>query len=414
MAIREIVDWLLGLRRVRSVAVRPTTSGGRYINFTVDGHNTFVDDSYLTHNCIVDDAHSEQSSITGGDAMALPDKEDMAKVFNWFSTLRSRLQPKGSILIVMQRWASFDLTGRLLEKQKLEPDGDQWEVVELPALLEKVDDSGKKVFNAKNEPEYLALFPALWSVEELLKLKASMPSWRFQAMYMQDPSAKEGQIIKREYWRIWGQRADGTIDDDKAQEPPKCDFIIQSWDMAATANDRSNYSACITLGVFNIDPQGDKPKYNLIVINAKRGRWEFPELKQEVIAQYKKYNPDTCVVEDKSAGIGIVQELRRAGVPLMSYRPQANQYTAKNDKVARVNAVSDMFHSGMVWIPPYAWAQPVIEEYAVFPNGQNDDYVDAMTQALIRFRQGGFIQLPSDFEEKEENPGQYSEERRYY
>lgn len=386
-----------------------TNKGGSYFAVGVGGTLTGRGGGLF----IIDDPHTGKEGLAGADANELPEKDDFDKVFNWYTTNRFRLQPNGSIIIVMQRWAAFDLTGRLLERAKLEPNGDQWEVITMPAVLEKVDEFGHKVKDEKGEPVYTPLFPNFWPIEELLKLKATSPPWKWNAMFLQEPAAKEGAIIRREYWKIWGKREDGTIDDEKAQRPPICDFVIQSWDMAATGNDRSNYSACITLGVFNATPQGERPTYNLIVLNAKRGRWEFPDLKKEVIGQYKKFNPDTCVVEAKSAGIGIVQELRRTGIPLMSYNPQANQYTAKNDKVARVNSVADMFHSGMVWIPPYSWAEPVIEEYAVFPNGQNDDYVDAMTQALIRFRQGGFIQLPTD-EEETVDDGRYSREVKYY
>lgn len=387
-----------------------TTKGGSYyaagVGGTIIGRGADL--------WIIDDPHSDQEINESGNENNPPNKEDMSKVYNWFTSNRGRLQPGGSILIVMQRWATFDLTGRLVERMKLEPNGDQWEVIEMPALLEKTDDNGKPVVNEYNEPEYLSLFPALWPVDQLLKLKASTIPWKWASMYMQNPGAKEGAIVKREWWKIWGMRKDGTIDEKKAAEPPECFFIIQSWDMAATANTRSDYSACTTWGVFNVQNTNDKPVANIILLNAIRGRWEFPQLKQEVAKQYRLYQVDSCIVEAKSAGIGIIQEFRQMGVPMMSYSPSGNQWVGKNDKVARANAISSMVESGMVWVPPYQWAEMVINELAEMPHGQNDDLADTATQALSRFRNGGFIRLPTDEDEDDDIGQSYRKVVAYY
>ena len=118
---------------------------------------------------------------------------------------------------------------------------------------------------------------------------------------------------------------------------------------------------------------------------------EFPELKEVALKHYKEWNPDAFLVEKKAAGAPLIQELRRMGIHVEEFTPSRG-----NDKIARVNAVSDLFASGAVWAPDRRWAKDVIEEVVSFPVGEHDDYVDTMTQALLRFRNGGFISLPSD------------------
>jgi predicted phage terminase large subunit-like protein len=110
---------------------------------------------------------------------------------------------------------------------------------------------------------------------------------------------------------------------------------------------------------------------------------------------YKEYEPDCCIIEAKAAGTPLLQELRSIGIPLQDYTPVRG-----NDKITRVNAVADLFASGMVWAPQTRWAEEVIEEFASFPQGEHDDLVDSMTQALLRFRQGGLIRLESDYNDE--------------
>lgn len=413
MGIHRLINWFLGYRVVRSVQCRPSSSGGRYVNFTVDGHNTFIDDTYLTHNCIVDDPHSERSVTDVGAANVMPSKEDFEKVYNWFTSIRGRVEPGGSIIIVMQRWAPFDLVGRLMEDMKIRRDGDQWEIVELPALLERSDENGKPILTEEGLPVYDSLWPQRWPVAELLKLKATLPSWRFQAQYMQNPKSDESAIVKREFWRIWGQRKirkqDGSeelSDIDHNLPPPKCEYVIQSWDTAYTANTRSDYSACVTLGVFLTRSENDKEIYNLIVLDAAKWKLEYTDLKIKALEKYKQFQPDTCIIEAKAAGLPLVNDMRKMGIPMSDYTPTSRT----GDKMSRVNAVSDLFASGYIWVPPRHWAESLMEEFALFPNGEHDDLVDSMTQALLRFRMGGFIQSKLDEEEEEYNPP----DRQYY
>jgi predicted phage terminase large subunit-like protein len=178
-----------------------------------------------------------------------------------------------------------------------------------------------------------------------------------------------------------------------------------SLDAAQEANNRADYNALTIWGVFFNEETNN---HNIILLEAIKRRLEFPELKKLVFEQYTEWEPDSFIVEKKSNGAALYQELRRMGVPVAEFTPGKGQ-----DKISRVNAVSDLFSSGIVWAPDKRWAKEVIEECNDFPSGANDDLVDSTTQALLRFRQGGFIRLPSD-EPDEVQYFKSSKNRQYY
>ena len=304
---------------------------------------------------IVDDPHSEQEA-------AQNDPTVYDRTYEWYTSgPRQRLQPGGAICLVMTRWSKKDLTGSIIKSSIERGGSDEWEVIELPAILP----SGKP------------LWPGFWPLEQLEALKAELPVGKWSAQYQQDPSSEEGAIIKREWWKEWD-----------AKKPPVCEFVIQSWDTAFLAKETADYSACTTWGVF----YGEDGDANIILLDAFQERLEFPDLKSRAYQLYKQYDPDAFIVEAKAAGTPLIFELRRVGIPVSEYTPGRGK-----DKIARVNSVADIFFSGNVWAPPTRWAEEVIEQFAAFPNGDHDDLVDASTQALLRFRQGGFLALPSDF-----------------
>lgn len=304
---------------------------------------------------VIDDPHSEQEA-----------KQNRPEVFNpvyeWYqSGPLQRLMPGGSVIIVMTRWSKMDLTGQIIDHMTRNDDADQYEIVEFPAIL----DDGT------------SLWPEFWPVEELLAKKNSLDIRYWQSQYMQNPTSEEGALIKREWWKIW-----------EKETPPDCSFVIMSLDSAQEAHNQADYNALLTWGVFFNEEINN---YNIILLNAIKQRLEFPELKKLVYEQYTEWKPDAFIVEKKSSGSALYQEMRRMGLPIGEFTPSKGQ-----DKIARVNAVSDLFNSGIVWAPDRRWAHEVIEECNDFPSGKNDDLVDATTLALIRFRQGGFLKLPSD------------------
>jgi predicted phage terminase large subunit-like protein len=274
--------------------------------------------------------------------------------------------PGGAIVVIMTRWSLLDLTGRLINFGINNPDSEPWELVELPAILNDGTDEEK------------SLWPAQWPLEQLKAKKQQMDPRYWNAQYMQKPTSDMAAIISRRDWQVWDK-----------DDPPPCDYIIQSWDTAHETKTTSDYSACTTWGIWYNDE--DKGNPNLILLDAFKDRLAFPDLKQEALKQYKEWNPDAFIVEKKAAGGPLIQELRRMGIPVQEFTPSRG-----NDKMVRLNAVADLFTSGKVWAPDTRWAREVIEEVASFPVGEHDDFVDTTTQALLRFRQGGFISLDSD------------------
>jgi predicted phage terminase large subunit-like protein len=375
--VRNLVDSEVYAKIFPNVALRSdskaagrwsTNANGEYFAIGVGGTVTGKGADLL----IIDDPHSEQEA-----ALAAGDPSVYDKVFEWYTSgPRQRLQPGGSIVVVMTRWAKRDLTGRILQSM-VDRDGDEWEIIELPAIL----------------PSEKPLWPEFWSYDELSKLRIELPLSKWQAQYQQDPTSEEGALVKREWWQIWDK-----------DTPPRCEFIIQSWDTAFTKSERADYSACTTWGVFYKDENENDP--NIILLDALKERMEFPELKARAMEYYTDWQPDAFIVEAKASGAPLIFELRRMGIPVQEFTP-----TRGNDKISRVNSVSDLFASGKVWAPRRRWAEEVIEEMAAFPNSDHDDLVDSSTQALIRFRRGGFITLPTD---EQDPPKEFRRKTGYY
>lgn len=342
-----------------------TTKGGKYYAVGVGGALAGRGANLL----VIDDPHSEQDLKSGS-------KLPFEQAWSWYQTgPRQRLMWGGAIIVVMTRWGQLDLTAKLIEYQTANPEADQWEVVEFPAIL----------------PSGNALWPEKWPIEELLKTKATLQPRYWNAQYQQEPTSDSVALIKREMWKIW-----------QDEEPPDCEFIIQSWDTAHDTKTSSDYSACTTWGVWYNEQENNTP--HVILLDAFKDRMEFPELKKVALEHYNGWKPDAFIVEKKAAGAPLIQELRNMGIPVQEFSPSRG-----NDKMVRVNAVADLFASGRVWAPDTRWAQEVIEEIAAFPVGAHDDYVDTTTQALLRFRQGRFISTDLD----EVEPKKQFKSRRY-
>jgi predicted phage terminase large subunit-like protein len=345
-----------------------TNMGGDYFAIGVGGAVTGKGADLL----IIDDPHSEQEAKQANPAV-------FDGVYEWFTSgPRQRLQPGGAIIIVMTRWSKRDLTGQILKNS--DKDGvDQWEVIDFPAIM----------------PNGNPLWPGFWSKTALEALKAELPVSKWEAQYQQNPTSEEGAIIKREHWMIWDKK-----------HPPECEYIIQSWDTAFEKNNRADYSACTTWGVFQHPNKNGDLKANIILLDAFKERMEFPDLKRKALEVYKEYEPDTLIVEKRAAGAPLIYEMRKMGIPVAEYTPGKG-----NDKISRVNAISALFESGMVWCPETRWAEEVMDELASFPNGDHDDLVDSSSQALMRFRLGGFISIDSD---EEDEPFYHRRKVEYY
>ncbi len=355
----------VGLQSDSKAAGRWSTSkGGEYFAIGVGGAVTGKGADLL----IIDDPHSEQEAMIGQFDGSVYDK-----VFEWYSSgPRQRLQPGGAIVIVMTRWAKRDLTGQIINASVKKEGSSEWEVIELPAIM------------PSGEP----LWPEFWSLDELQRLKIELPISKWSAQYQQDPTSEEGALIKRDWWNVW-----------EDEKPPPCEAVIIAMDTAFSKTERSDYSACVTFGVFNHPNGVGKPIPNLILLDAWKDKLEFPELKATTVQYHKNWQPDMFIVEKKASGAPLIAELRNAGVPVQEFTPTR----ATGDKIVRVNAITDIFASGVVWAPEDQFAIDVVEECAAFPSGDHDDYVDAVTMALMRFRQGGFM-IPTDEDDLIETP----------
>jgi len=331
-----------------------TAQGGEYFAAGVGGAITGRGADLL----IIDDPHSEQDAMSAN---------AFDNAYEWYTSgPRQRLQPGGQIVLVMTRWSKKDLTGVLLDNQK-KVKGDQWEVVEFPAII----DHGEKA---------RPVWPQYWKLDELESVKATLPVGKWNAQWMQEPTSEEGALIKREWWRKWDK-----------EFLPDVTYVIQSYDTAFLKKETADYSAITTWGIFYPE-EGGKP--NIILLDAIKERYEFPELRRKALEQYKYWEPDMVIVEQKASGTPLTHELRQMDIPVMTFTPSRG-----NDKHVRVNSCAPLFEAGLIWAPDEQFAEEVIEECASFPYGDHDDLVDSMTMAVMRFRQGGFLPHPEDYED---------------
>lgn len=339
-----------------------TTKGGKYlavgIGANVAGHGA--------HLLIADDLVSENAMMANPETAFAGAWEYMQ-----IGPLQ-RLMPGGRIVMIGTRWGRKDPIGRALQWAEDNPTSPQWTEVRFPAILP----SGKSLWTEQ------------WPIDQLIAKKASMLPQFWSAQYMQEPTSEEGALIKREWWQIW--------DKDK---PPVVEFIIQAWDTAHEAKTRADYSACVTMGVWTTEDGESR----VILLNCIRGQWEFPDLKVRVMEQWRDWEPDCLIVEKKAAGAPLIQELRRMNIVVQEVSPSRKGLGMSNDKYARMNGISPLFQSGLVYAPDKRWAHELINEVAEFPFGENDDRADCVQMCLQRYRDGGFIRLPTDYNDDEDN-----------
>lgn len=351
-----------------------TNQGGSYYSVGVGGRMTGRDADLI----VIDDVHTEQDGRLG---IYRPEVFD--KTYEWYlAGPRQRIMKNTKILIIMTRWHQRDLTGQVLKAARDAGDLKRWKTISIPAI----------------NPDGTWIAPERFDLDYWLAVKTEQPTFIWNATYQQNPTAEEGAIIKREWWKPW---------EDK--HPPKCKAILQSWDTAHTAKAMNDPSACTEWGVFEHEDLNGNVRDHVILLDAYSARLEFPDLKREVKARYTRSKPDILLVEARSSGGPLIQELRRMGVPVSEFTPSRG-----NDKITRVNAVSDIFSSGMVYFMPGKETQEVIEQCGSFPAGEHDDYVDTTTQALLRFRKGGLVNTDNDKYDDEDEDVHVRRPKRLY
>lgn len=347
-----------------------TTEGALYYACGVGGALAGRGASYL----LCDDIFSEQDILSGNAAQMFDDAEE------WYMTAIQRLQPGGRACVLHTRWSKIDLIGRLIERMHKNPRAEQYQVISIPALDENDQST----------------FPAFWKTEEVLQKRETLmerTSFMWFAQYMQNPTADSMAIIKREWWK----KHERTNLRGERLSPP-CKFTLMVFDTAYTDNKRSNPSAITVWGVFDA---GELPhqQNNICLLHSYQKKMELPELKTQALSLVRQWEPDCVLVEGKSSGPWVLEEFRRANIMAQSVIPKPGE-----DKMSRLNSVSDIFASGRVWYIPTAANEETVQQCADFPAGIGDDLVDTTAYALRRLRQGGFVTTKHDHIDEPRDP----------
>ena len=342
------------------------------------------------HIALLDDVMSEEDAIS---------ENGRKYIKEWYpSGLRTRVMPNGAIIIINTRYHYDDICGWLLKQQEELEMTNQWDVIRIPAWL---DEDAAELLNLPVGSSY---FPE-WKPNEVLEvdeqeIKASNGSRYWNALYMQDPQPDEGGIIKKKWFKTW-----------EYEDPPSCDFILQTYDTAFSTKSTADNSVIQTWGIFTSmdeDANGyERPTGNLILLSNVYGRYEYPELRRLAQEMYEDYKPDVCVVEKKASGQSLIQDMRRSRIPILEYMPD-------RDKVSRVYAASPYLEAGKVWIPDTDWAEALYDEAIQFPNAAHDDMVDCMTMAIIYMRDSWNLIHPDDIDPEDYDDFGYKKRKRAY
>ena len=319
---------------------------------------------------LLDDVMSEEDSFS---------QTGRKYIKEWYPAgLRTRLMPNGAIIIINTRYHYDDLCGWLLKQEKTaEQNTYSWEVISIPAWL------NEEAAELLGLPVGSSYFPE-WKSDKILKIdeeeiRASNGARYWNSLYMQDPSPDDGGIIKKKYIQWW-----------EYDEPPECEFIIQTYDTAFSTSRTADFSVIQTWGIFNDYDEDYGFSSHLILLGNTKGRYEYPELRRIAQDLYKEFRPDVCIIERKASGQSLIQDMRRAGLPVLDYLPD-------KDKIARVYASTPMMEAGRVWLPKNKiWADDLFSECMSFPNGSHDDQVDCLSMAIHYMKDSWNLTHPED------------------
>jgi predicted phage terminase large subunit-like protein len=342
---------------------------------------------------ILDDTLNEQTAKS---------KASRDEVYNWYGPgFLTRQMPRdpvtgtaSAIINIATRWTTNNLIGRLLAKAESDPDADQWDILSIPAILDA--ESAALLTKISHDPKYRkylsgppitfaagdSFSPRRRPLKDLEQVKASLTRKEWSALYQQQPYTEGGGIIKSSMWRKWPDK----------DKPPAVDYVIQVYDTAFEESEVNDYSARTTWGIFRRPEDGVA---SAILLERYKGRPSFPDLREEALRSYYEYHPDRVLIEKKASGHSLIQELRRNKVPISPIR-------VRDSKTARANVASLPFEKGCVYYMDRQWAREVIEECAMFPDGEHDDVFDTVVHAMLFLRKIYTLQL-SDEEDVDDN-----------
>jgi predicted phage terminase large subunit-like protein len=376
----------------RSVSAWATTKGGKYSTAGVD---TGIAGKGFALG-VLDDLLNEKTAIS---------PTAKAGVRDWYGPgFYSRKMPRdpktnvGSAIINVQtRWATDDLAGHLLAQEAINPHADKWEVLSIPAVVDEA--SAAMLTRISHDPKYAkylpdtcrtfkvgdSFAPRRFPLEDLMRTKhGSMMTPRgWSALYLQNPVAEEGGLLRSEYWKPWPE---GTI--------PEIDYVLQSYDVAAETAKHNDFTARTTWGIFKRKSDG---KMCMFLLEHLERRMDFPELLANALDSYREYKPDRVIVEKASSGIPLYQEMRKRGIPVSPIKPTGTKYS-------RADAATIPLSQGVVYYPKgKRWAMNVVDTCAAFPAGEHDDTVDSVTMALNYARRMFMLEAPDDEESDDDD-----------
>lgn len=306
---------------------------------------------------------------------------------NYIGGLRSRLMrtPRGAEIIVNTRYHQEDVSGFLLkiDEESVRP----WSVLSIPAVL---DATASKLLREPNDPKGLytegtSFWPEMQPLELLMEERDTLmrtEPFKWNALYMQNPTPEEGSIIKFEDWQFW----------EKDKPPPRVTHVLVTMDTAFSEKTRADPSAYLVWGVF-YPYEGAPP--NLILLYGESGKWTWPELVEKCSQIRSDWKPDFMLIEKKASGQSLLQDLFRKGYPVVEYDPRGS-------KEERLHSASMWFKQARIWIPvEKAWAADIIEEICNFPSAAHDEFTDCASMAIIWYRDMGIVEHTVDLDPDE-------------
>ena len=336
-------------------------------------------------------------------------------VWEWYlSDIRPRLKPSAWIVMIGTRWHEDDVAGRILPPESIgksgwvtAKDGEQWYVLSLAAVIETAEERDNDPLGREIGD---ILWPGWFTPEMLEQERKTQGRRNWSALYQQKPRPNEGAILKRADWRRWPH-----------EKPPKCEYVVSVYDTAFEEGEENDYTARTTWGVFwheeerpaeiqALQAKLGKPlvsgRYCCVLLERFKDRVEFPKLRELAVRHYKEFKPDRVLIEKKASGHSLIQELRRARVPVSPLK-------ADRSKLARAHAASAVLESGCVFYMPRKWADEVMDECEAFPAGEHDDIVDTCVHAWIWLRRTFHLQLRDEQDEDDEDAAETTKRRLY-
>jgi predicted phage terminase large subunit-like protein len=279
------------------------------------------------------------------------------RLWSWYrGAARTRLEPGASVVLVMTRWHEDDLAGRLLA----DPDGEDWEVLNLPAIAQE-DDPLHRLPGA-------ALWPERFSSAALEATRSALGSYLWSAMYMGTPAPLDGNVFRRSWFRYFESAGDAYQLDDETVPASQCRRFITA-DLAVSQKQTADYTVVAVWGV--------TPNRDLLLLHRVRKRIAGPDQVPLLRKLYEEWKPDTIGIESVAYQISVVQAARRDGLPVVELKPD-------KDKVSRSLTAAARLEGGNVWWPKGApWLDEWESELLLFPNSRHDDQVDALSYAAL-------------------------------